>query len=112
MTYKINDVGDACCIQIGRVFHNELLLDFGFPNDDKFNRFLGQLCNFEESLGTRLLVSHYHTDHFNGLIKFAKCGKKIKPDINEIYLPFIPQFDDSSEKISKEFILYNNRDKR
>jgi hypothetical protein len=107
MTYKINDVGDACCIQIGKVTNNELLLDFGFSNDEKFNRFLGQLCNFEEKLGTKLLVSHYHIDHFNGLIKFAERGEKLKSDIDEVYLPFIPQFDDSSDYnlLSKQIVF-------
>jgi WD40 repeat protein len=105
MKYKINDAGNACCIQIEEVFNNELLLDFGFSNNDKFNRFLEQLRDFEENLGTKLLVPYYRTDHFNGLIKFAKCKKGI--EIDEVYVPFIPQFDDSSDYnlLSKQIVF-------
>jgi ribonuclease BN (tRNA processing enzyme) len=100
MVYRINDAGDACCIQIGSVFETDLLLDFGFSHSEKFDAFVNTNNAYKVSIGKKLLISHYHDDHFNGLMRLKTT--RIRLDLSELYVPFISQFDD---KTSHELLL-------
>ena len=101
MQYLVNDFGDGCCIEIG--FYNSLI-DFGsqqsgtMPKKGGFFR-----CNDWD----KLIISHYHTDHYNLLYKINDGSI----EINKLIYPHIPTIvgiDDIKENELIKLVLFFN----
>ncbi|AIJ05947.1 hypothetical protein JH146_1104 [Methanocaldococcus bathoardescens] len=52
------------------------------------------------------ILSHFHSDHYNGIFCVADKGNHWKGWFDEVYFPGIPKIYDNGKDISNEFILY------
>jgi glyoxylase-like metal-dependent hydrolase (beta-lactamase superfamily II) len=104
MIFRINDAGDACCIQVGISTLFNLMIDFGFSSRDKFNLFQKR-SNRENSFLNNLIISHYHTDHFCGLEQLK--GKGPNYLINNVYIPAIPSINEGIDVELKKYIAFH-----
>ena len=85
MFFRVYDVGDGNYIQLFSEFMNSILtVDFGLKQQDEQNRQF--ICSFLYS--SQLLISHYHQDHYRGLIQLEDNSANIK----KLYYPRIPDF--------------------
>jgi Cft2 family RNA processing exonuclease len=94
MDYIVNNFGNGCCIEISP--YRGLIIDFG-SLDTKIN-----VSPFYARDPSKLLISHYHKDHYNGLGELEDNSINIQ----ELYYPYIP--DIPEEPVIMKFIcLYN-----
>jgi len=87
MKVTVNEIGDGLFLDI-RFKHSRLVTDFGSQQNipiESLYRFLG---NFPFSFA----LSHFHSDHYKGLVEFAQQGGKTP--IDKVYFPRLPQFSD------------------
>lgn len=96
----VNSVGDANSVFL-QTKTNSIMIDFGYGNKNLFTNEL--LCQIVDS--KELLVSHYHKDHYNGLIELPEN----ELSIYNLYYPYIPIFSDITlnQKLLKEIKFIN-----
>jgi beta-lactamase superfamily II metal-dependent hydrolase len=97
MEYTIYDVGDGVCLEAGDV--DSLIIDFGSQQKEEIkwdNIMQSPYCP------SQLLISHYHTDHYNGLSQL----KNRSIHIQKLYYPKIPNFEYKEEYL-KFYYLYS-----
>ena len=105
MQYLVNDYGDGCCIEIGLCHSLTSLIDFGSKLSGKLPKKGGF---FRRKDWDKLIISHYHTDHYNQLYQTGNNSI----GINELIYPHIPKIigvpgvDD--EEILLKFVLFFN----
>ena len=97
MIYDVKPVGDANCIVIHSMQHNDnnsLMIDFGSPTGTKFTSTSKARKNLKKDLENEainvneFLLSHYHKDHYQGLFSLLPNGKVM--NISILYYPRIP----------------------
>ena len=75
MKIKMFNVGDGQRIKLGNRYHsNDIMIDCG-SNEPGYKQ--GQLAYEAEDISgiENLIISHLHTDHYNGLLyALKKCG--------------------------------------
>jgi len=101
MEYLVNNFYDGCCIDVGP---SSLLIDFGSQQRKQVKNNKGF---FQTRFRDKLLISHYHTDHYNKLFDL----KKRSILINELIYPYIPLIDSKEmkdEKTLKKMIVFYN----
>ena len=76
----MNDVGDGLNLSIDEPFR-DLTVDLG-GDEEKVTRF---------SIGFTFLLSHFHSDHYNGLFYSLKAGRN-HWQVKEFYFPIMPLF--------------------
>lgn len=102
--YNMMDVGDGLCFS----FSSGLDLDESvFQIDCGTNRNQDPKIAFDkfDQLPSphNIILSHFHTDHYNGFQWGAKHKASSKPFIKNVYYPGIPQFD-KEPMLAKEFL--------
>lgn len=98
--FIVNSVGDANFIFLQNI-NGPIMLDCGVQNKRMLNSDNGYLRKQFE-FAHDLVVSHYHSDHFNAL-----CDIENKSlHIYDLYYPYIPRFD-LQEKLIKEIHFSN-----
>lgn len=90
MFFRVNDVGNANYIQIFNAFKNSILtVDFGLQQKNQQKTYF--ICSFLQS--SKLLISHYHQDHYIGLYYLEDNSTHIE----ELYYPMIPNVTGTSD---------------
>lgn len=94
----VNPVGDGNCIFISNYTNKEsAVLDFGGNS-------IESLCKKQLEFVDIFILSHYHSDHYNGLVKF-KNELNNKLHIKELYYPILPEISDDPCLLHK-FIFF------
>lgn len=96
MNIRVFDVGDGCHVQVGYRHWNRLIIDFGSQQRSNLTA-IGRAHPFCREFD--FVVSHYHSDHYNGLLNL----KDDSLEIEHLYYPFIPL---CPQKQSLEKIIY------
>lgn len=97
MFLKVNDVGDGNYIQLFNYDRDSLLtVDFGLKQQDKQN------SQFIHSFlySSQLLISHYHQDHYRGLMQLEDNSAHIE----RLYYPRIPDFTEA-DTLKKQILF-------
>lgn len=105
MILCVNDVGHGNHIQIVNNwchFCSVLTIDYGSRNPSVYfpNKSVFSLCDISCFATADLLISHYHTDHYNGLVQLK--DKSIY--VNTLYYPYIPEC--SKKKKLQQLMLF------
>ena len=94
----INDVGDGNHIQFISRYHNMFTIDYGSQQRNQYFAHNGLFIPWYDT--NSLLISHYHTDHYNGL--FLLPDNSI--NLTKVYYPNIPDFP--QKKVLSKMILF------
>ena len=94
----VNNVGDANFIFLQNI-NSPIILDCGIQNSKNNNE---DDIKRQLEFANELIISHYHTDHYNFLYKI--CDKSLH--IKKLYYPYIPKFE-SQTKLVKEICFIN-----
>ena len=94
--YVVNPVGDANSIFIS---NSEIsaMLDFGGNKLDSF-------CKEQLAFSNIFILSHYHKDHYEGLLQLKKERLK-KLRIEQLYYPVLPEISDEKALIQKLLVF-------
>ncbi|MGB4655390.1 MAG: hypothetical protein WBH98_08165 [Bacteroidales bacterium] len=89
MIVIINDIGDGLFVDF-RLKNERLVTDFGSQHD--VNK--GLLYRFCHSFPFSFVLSHFHSDHYSGLVNIAHSG--MCAHIDTVYFPRLPKFSNRS----------------
>lgn len=86
----VSDVGDGLCMAVSTISGKIVQIDCGGKNGRvAFSGLLKTINHFNRI--DALVLSHYHIDHYNGII-FASKVRNFPFTIKEVYYPRIPEF--------------------
>jgi len=94
----VADVGDGICISIDTVPGKTLQIDWGSHQGGEIAFKKGNYIDPEI-----FILSHFHVDHYNGLIYASNSAKKW--NIEQVYYPKLPQFDEKELFIEYLFTM-------
>lgn len=106
---SVADVGDGLCIAIYTLFGESILIDCGSREGsqvalDGLRRILYPFHGIDV-----LVLSHFHIDHYNGLLRASNeldnYIPPIIPQIRQVYYPRIPEFKEKEEFIADLFVM-------
>lgn len=101
MLVTINDIGDGNYIRICDYWKRfGCIIDYGSINCSRY--FKKNMLPFPDSIDFDLLISHYHTDHYNGLCYIPDDSISV----NKLFYPWIPKFSQKTQLIKQ--ILFTN----
>lgn len=104
----MNDVGSALNIYISEEHpkFGRLMIDAGYKDGQQFMDNMIQELNSNWYGINAFLLSHLHSDHYNGLFVFRNCPLPSKYyKLNIIYLPRIPQITGCPRNNIKQFVV-------
>ena len=87
----LRNVGDGLNFIINNQNHQNLTVDFGG------NENIECYCCFKDNF----MLSHYHVDHYNGILKYYNNHRYCFWELKKFYYPAMPCFEES-----KKFFLY------
>jgi len=117
---SIYDVGDGLYLDIGTLSGELIQVDFGDRKSGKnvYDKFLCNLVNpcYPFGLPEVFILSHFHSDHYNGL---NRCLNKFRIgpgpifNIKKVYYPRLPEFPQKKEFMKcmfsmNEYIMGND----
>ena len=88
----VADVGDGLCMAINTISNETIQIDWGSQQ--------GGRIAFEKGLHIRpdiFILSHFHVDHYNGLLYASINSTNRWNKIREVYYPRIPDFEGKEE---------------
>jgi ribonuclease BN (tRNA processing enzyme) len=92
----VSDVGDGLCMEL-RVMSNETIqIDWGSQQGGRFAFIKGNNINPDV-----FILSHFHADHYNGLLYASTKSNNIKWKVKKVYYPRLPYFQKN-----QDFFLY------
>ena len=100
----MRDVGDALNLYLQETGDTMLMVDFGVDGNQALNKFslcgcCNPFCFCPTSKVDAFLLSHFHTDHYNGFLNYSK-----RFSFKQIYLPRFPEMH-NGKIIIQLFIL-------
>jgi hypothetical protein len=103
---KVYDVGDGNHLDILSRFRMGLKVDYGSLQEEKLEKSIYR--SYPYFFKKRLfLLSHFHSDYYNGLIKMARAGISVSGKIKAVFYPRLPEFPQNREFMRR--LLYLNR---
>lgn len=97
----VSDVGDGLCFAGHTIFGKTIQFDCGSSNKisggkmafDGLQRIIKNYHNPEV-----FILSHFHIDHYNGLLYASDKNQKTRPlQIKEVYFPRLPEFKEKEQ---------------
>jgi len=96
----VADVGDGLCINICMIFGGSILIDCGSQESNQV-ALDGLMRILHPFQGIDVFVlSHFHVDHYNGLLHASIGWKDWISPIRQVYYPRIPEFKEKEEFIA------------
>lgn len=106
MQIYVADIEHGLCSGI-KSRQNYLQLDWGSVNDIK-KAFESQkrISSFFQQDFDTFLLSHFHYDHYSGLLYAANNSFQLKQCLTKVFMPYLPKINNEQEKdISLDFFL-------
>ena len=100
----VADVGDGLCMAINTDSCDIIQIDWG-SQQGGYKAYIGfQRIKENYCSPSIFILSHFHLDHYNGLLYASTIRKNFEPlKIKKVYYPRIPKFEDQKEA-QKELI--------
>lgn len=101
----VADVGDGLCIAIHTIFGKTIQIDCG--SHDGSNVALNGFDRIYRLLFSPdvFCLSHFHADHYNGLLQASTLKDHPRLQIKEVYYPKIPEFSERQEFLEALFAV-------
>ncbi len=103
----IANVGDGLCISLDTISDKIIQVDCGSQDGSEI-AFEGWLrCNqFFMRLGNVFILSHFHIDHYNGLLYASYINRSHNhSEIKEVYYPGLPEFTEKKDFMYSLFAM-------
>ena len=102
IAYYLPDIGDGLAAAIKLLDGTDLQVDCGSQQYPK-QAYRKSICRINPDI---FILSHFHLDHYNGLLFYEKCRPFSHPNIKQVFFPKIPRKGETCKLLKCMFLMH------